>query len=90
MNTARKLSGIAIAGAAAALFSMAPVTTASAAQAGMVHCFGVNACKGQGACKSAMNACKGMNQCKGLGWEPMSAKACKEKGGSTTAPKGHM
>lgn len=90
MSTARKLTGIAIAGAAAALFTMAPVTTASAAETGMVHCFGVNSCKGQGSCKSAANSCKGMNQCKGLGWEPMSAKACAKKGGTTKPPKSGM
>ncbi len=30
-------------------------------------CKGMNACKGQGGCKTDANACKGMNACKGLG-----------------------
>ena len=30
-------------------------------------CKGMNACKGQGGCKTEANACKGMNSCKGQG-----------------------
>jgi len=47
----------------------------------MVKCSGVNACKGQGGCKSATNACKGQNGCKGQGLVQMSAKDCAAKGG---------
>jgi hypothetical protein len=47
-----------------------------------VHCFGVNACKGQTACKTADNACNGQNACKGKGWLAMSAEACAEAGGT--------
>ena len=56
-----KMSSVALAAAAAVLFSTAAITTASAADTGTVKCAGVNACKGQSACKSANNACKGMN-----------------------------
>jgi len=48
----------------------------------MVHCGGVNACKGQSACKSAANACKARNNCKGQGWLRLSEQACSEKGGT--------
>jgi hypothetical protein len=34
------------------------------------RCFGVNGCKGQGACKSAHNDC-GQNACKDQGWFSM-------------------
>jgi hypothetical protein len=40
----------------------------AATPAGAQHaCKGLNACKGQGGCKTAANACKGMNACKGQG-----------------------
>ena len=49
----------------------------------MVKCYGVNACKGQGGCKTNANAsCKGQNGCKGQGMMEMTAKECKDKGGS--------
>jgi hypothetical protein len=47
---------------AAAVFAVGTFATAATAQ---VPCTGVNACKGQGSCKSAANACKGQNACKG-------------------------
>jgi hypothetical protein len=77
------ISGSSIAAAAIAL-TMSGVTLApaSAKAAKSVHCFGINACKGQGSCKSAKNACKGQNSCKGQGWLPeKSAKACTKMGG---------
>ena len=74
MNTAKKLTGLLLATAAAGLFATAPVV--SAAEEAKVHCEGVNSCKGKSACKTATNACKGMNSCKGKGMELMSAKDC--------------
>ena len=50
---------------AAAVFAVGTFATAATAQ---VPCTGVNACKGQSACKSAANACKGQNACKGKGF----------------------
>jgi hypothetical protein len=50
---------------AAAVFAVGTFATAASAQ---VVCAGVNACKGQSACKSAANACKGQNSCKGKGF----------------------
>ncbi len=45
-----QLSGVAIAAAAAALFAAGSIVapTVNAAEGGMVHCAGVNSCKGQG------------------------------------------
>jgi uncharacterized membrane protein len=70
---------------AAAAFSMAvsgaafaPVAQADDAK---VHCSGVNACKGQGECKTATNACKGQAACKGQGWISLSKADCDAKGG---------
>ena len=79
----RKMSGVLLATAAAALFSsvaMAHDTTATATPAA-VKCSGVNACKGQAECSTASNACKGQNSCKGQGWMSMSKTDCIAKGG---------
>ena len=82
MISKKKLSGLAIATAAAGLFAAASIPSmAVAAEAGMVHCTGVNACKGKSSCKTADNACKGMNSCKGKGMVEMSEKDCKAKDG---------
>ena len=54
---AKKLTGLALATAAAALFVSAGMTPAFAKEEAKVHCDGVNACKGQSACQSATNAC---------------------------------
>lgn len=54
----------------------------------MVHCGGVNSCKGQSACATAANSCKGQNTCKGQGWVPAaSEKECTDKGGTVVAAK---
>jgi hypothetical protein len=37
---------------------------------------GVNACKGQSACKTASNECKGQNSCKGQGFVELTQKEC--------------
>ena len=47
----------------------------------MVHCYGVNACKGLNDCKTAANACKGQADCKGLGFKATKATECLAKGG---------
>ncbi len=83
MMHARK-SSFATAMAAAALFTAGVlIAPASPAQAGeSVKCFGVNACKGQGQCRTAQNQCNGHNRCEGKGWIKMeSAAACEAKGG---------
>jgi len=86
MFNAKKLSGIALATAAAGLFAAAAVSP-SFAGSDKVRCYGVNGCKGKGACKTAENACKGQNACKGKGVTPMSAKDCKAKGGKDLGAK---
>jgi len=70
MTIANKMSGAAIATAAALLFS-----TASAEDA-KIQCTGVNGCKGQSACKTAENSCKGQNTCKGKGFLELTQKDC--------------
>jgi hypothetical protein len=84
----RKSQGLLIAGAAAVLFAaggLAPIV--AHAEEAMVHCMGVNACKGKSDCATANNGCKGQNACKGKGFTAMTQKACAEAGGTVEAPK---
>jgi hypothetical protein len=75
MNKMQKITGIAIAAAAAGMFSMVTVGNAFADDA-KVHCQGANACKGQNDCKGAKNDCKGHGACKGTGVKDMSKADC--------------
>ena len=59
----------------------APVAEARPRHAVKGHCMGVNACKGQSACKGAHSACKGLNACKGQGFLSKTRAACKREGG---------
>jgi len=79
VDNSKRMTALAIAGAAAAMFVMG-VPSASAADDGTVkvRCYGANSCKGQAECKTAMNSCKGHNSCKGKGFVMMSEKACLE------------
>lgn len=86
----QKTSAISIAAAAAALavssFAFAVEnpqgSSGPAVAAGdKVHCYGVNACKGNTDCKTAVNSCKGQNACKAHGFKAVSAKECLSKDG---------
>ncbi len=80
-----KKSGAAIAATAAAfLLSGTATATVAVADETKVQCFGVNACKGQGACKTASNECKGQNACKSQGFVLLTGPDCTAKGGKTT------
>jgi hypothetical protein len=84
-----KVSGIAIAAAAAALFAAGAATapTVLAADAG-VKCTGINGCKGQSECATAKSSCRGMNGCKGQGWvTKASAAECEKAGGKVVTEK---
>ena len=87
MNSLSK--GVVIATAAATLVLSGTVAPRAAEKAGgEVHCAGLNACKGQGACASAENSCKGHNSCKGKGFVNVSsADECVKKGGKVIEPK---
>ena len=77
---AKKTTGVALAIAAAGMFTMAPMTVTAGYDAN-VHCYGVNKCKGHNDCKTANNACKGKNSCKGQGFIKVSKEACDHLGG---------
>jgi hypothetical protein len=51
----------------------------------LVHCYGVNICKGHNDCKTATNACKGQASCQGQGFVGTSAKSCTDIGGKVGA-----
>ena len=55
-------------------------TTAFAA-ADLIHCFGVNKCKGHNDCGTDNNSCAGHAECKGQGFVAMPKKACDDVGG---------
>ena len=50
------------------------------------HCYGINACKGNGACGGkAGNSCAGKNACKGQGFVDVAKGSCmKIQGGKLT------
>ncbi len=85
----RKATGVIIAATVSALFAtacIADTTTTTTTTAPSVKCMGGNACKGQGACKTANNACKGMNTCKGQGMTMTNtATDCTNAGGTVAA-----
>ncbi len=81
-------SGVSIAIAVATLIlsgaALAPMSHAEEAKG---HCVGANACKGQGACKSAANDCKGQNACKGKGFLVMTRAECDKIQGAKFEPE---
>jgi hypothetical protein len=75
MKQANKISGAALASAAALLFGSVS-TPVTAAEEAKVKCEGANSCKGQTACATAQNACAGQNSCKGHGYVLLSKAEC--------------
>jgi hypothetical protein len=89
-KAAPKMTGIALAMAAAGLMvgcaasqTSSSSVSASGDTAELVHCYGVNACKGHNDCKSASNSCAGQASCKGTGFVAMPSKACESVGGTS-------
>lgn len=75
--------------ATAALVAISATSTPAFAQQGRnanVHCYGVNTCRGQSACRTASNECRGQNTCRGQGFRELTARQCRTQGGSLTAP----
>ncbi|MCK5809685.1 MAG: hypothetical protein KAH00_01285 [Cocleimonas sp.] len=92
MDSIKKVSGIALASAAATLllagcsatgYSSAakPAMKAQKASVGKVECSGIHSCKGKSSCQTATSGCKGLNSCKGKGWVPETKANCLSKGG---------
>lgn len=88
MNTVQKTISLAATAAVLAISGMGAVAQAKPAKAAeVVHCYGVNTCKGTSDCATAKTSCKGQNECKGSGFIATTAKKCAAMGGSLTAPK---
>lgn len=92
MSNNSKRTSLAMAAAAAALLSGCASTGNQAgamdakSDADVGQCYGVNKCKGQGACASKSSNCAGMNACKGQGWLTTSRGECDTKGGRFEEP----
>lgn len=78
MNTVKRISGVALAAAAASVFvaGCASGPGYSEYSSAKVACAGVNGCKGLSDCKTANSSCKGQNTCKGVGFVFMGADEC--------------
>ena len=62
------------------------LSQANAAQGELEHCYGINACKGNGACGGKGSSCAGKNACKGQGFVDVAKDSClKIQGGSLTS-----
>ena len=77
-------SGAGIAAAAALIALSVPAATTSSFAQARLHCYGINSCKGQSACKTAANECRGQNSCKGQGFKELTARECVTAGGRLT------
>jgi len=83
MRNSSPVRGLALAAAAASLFTLAPLAVHADTGADQIgNCYGVNACKGKSSCKTAENACVGKNTCKGKGFvDSVSKGTCDQLGG---------
>lgn len=85
-----KIIVITLASTAALAFACGPPSTSCTVNVDestdLVKCYGVNNCKGLGACKTAINICKGENGCKGQGFALFTATDCLDICGSLVGP----
>jgi uncharacterized membrane protein len=86
MKETSRLTGVALAAAAASLFIAGCASQGGSTQMAdsgtvKVKCYGANACKGQAECKTAANGCKGQNACKAQGYVMLTEQACIERVG---------
>lgn len=89
MNSSKTSLSFAAAAAVLAFANLAatPAVAKDTKSGELVHCYGVNSCKGSSDCKTAKHECKGHNSCKGTGFKELTAEACKAQGGSLTESK---
>ena len=83
----RGKSRLVLASAVAGLMSLAAAPGIAMADSHEpVKCYGVNKCKGTGACGGKGHSCAGNNECKGQGYLKMDGETClKIEGGRLTA-----
>lgn len=75
----------------ASMAGLMVVTGATMMNAPVVHaaadaCYGVNQCKGTGACGGKGHGCAGKNACKGEGWVHMDNDECLAMEGGSLTP----
>ncbi len=61
--------------------------SASAEEAAKVNCYGVNKCKGSGACGGQGHSCAGENACKGQGYLDIEKETCLNIEGGRLTPQ---
>ena len=83
----RGKSKLVLASAVAGLMSLAAAPGIALADSHeAVKCYGVNKCKGTGACGGKGHSCSGNNECKGKGYLKIDKETClKIEGGRLTA-----
>ena len=80
----KRLGGLAVAMAAAALFTAGCAGTGASSSDGStakIACEGVNSCKGTSDCKTANSSCAGQNACKGQGFVKLTPTECQKVSG---------
>ena len=61
--------------------------SASAEETEKVNCYGVNKCKGAGACGGKAHSCAGENTCKGQGYLKIDKETCLSIEGGRLTPQ---
>ncbi len=80
--------GLLLASAVAGMLAFAGTPgSASADEAEKVNCYGVNKCKGAGACGGQGHSCAGENACKGQGYLKVEKETCLEIEGGRLTPQ---
>jgi uncharacterized membrane protein len=67
-------------------FAGAP-SSVSAGESEKVNCYGVNECKGTGACGGKGHSCAGKNACKGQGYIKIDKETCLQIEGGRLTPQ---
>lgn len=81
-KSAKALTGTSLALLAAGMIGCAqmgeqpPHSSGTAYSTDLIHCYGVNVCKGHNDCKTADNACGGHASCKGSGFVTLPSDTC--------------
>jgi uncharacterized membrane protein len=80
--------GLLLASAVAGLLTLAaPVGMATADEPQKVECYGINKCKGMGACGGKEHSCAGENACKGQGFLKIDRDTCLKIAGGRLTPE---
>jgi len=82
MDSKKLILGAAMAGMVAGALSAPKVALAAGDK-----CYGVNKCKGTGACGGKGHSCHGKNECKGQGWLAIDKDTCLKIEGGSLTPK---